>query len=56
MKLGNSNPLSYKVKLVSEISEVPNASVKNDEQFKEWDRVLRKYKPVFSELESRIAN
>lgn len=56
VKSGNSSPLSYKVKLVSEIAEAPNASVKNDEQFKEWDRVLRKYKPIFSELESRIGN
>jgi len=56
VKLGNASPLTYKVKLVSEISEIPNASVKNDEQFKEWDRVLRKYKPIFGELESRVGN
>ncbi|MBX7181247.1 MAG: hypothetical protein K1X82_03965 [Bacteroidia bacterium] len=45
VKLGNSSLLSYKVKLVGEIAEAPNASVKNNEQLKEWDRVLRKYKP-----------
>jgi hypothetical protein len=61
IKSGNSSKESakagvtnYKVKLISEISTVPNASVKNDEQFKEWDRILRKYKDVISEIQSRL--
>jgi len=44
----------YKVKLVSEISNVPGATVKNDEAFKEWDRVLRKYEGLISEMQSRM--
>jgi hypothetical protein len=50
------NITSYKIKLISEISTVPNASVKNDEQFKEWDRILRKYKDVISEVQSRLGS
>lgn len=53
-KAGNIN--SYKIKLISEISTAPNASVKNDEQFKEWDRILRKYKDVISEVQSRLGS
>jgi hypothetical protein len=54
VKSGGGSGASYKIKLISEISTVPNASVKNDEQFKEWDRVLRKYKDVISEIQSRL--
>jgi hypothetical protein len=56
IKLGNSNPLTYKVKLVSEGSGAPGTSVKADEQFREWDRVLRKYQNVISDFESRMGN
>jgi hypothetical protein len=63
VKSGNSSKEStslgvtaYKIKLISEVSTVPNASVKNDEQFKEWDRILRKYKDVISEIQSRLGS
>ena len=56
VKLGSTNPLSYKIKLVSEESQKPNTSVKSDEFFREWDRVLRKYKEVVYECQSRLAN
>jgi len=54
VKLGNSNPLAYKVKLVSEESRAPGTSVKSDELFREWDRVLRKYENIQEELHSRL--
>ena len=44
VKLGSSNPLSYKVKLISEQSGQPQTSVKSDELFKEYNRILKKYK------------
>lgn len=44
IKLSKPNPLTYKVKLNSEFSGNSGTSVKADEQFKEWDRILRKYK------------
>ena len=54
VKLGNSDPLSYKIKLISEQSGQPTTSVKSDELFKEWDRVLRKYKEVINEIQGRL--
>jgi hypothetical protein len=55
VKLGNSDPLAYKVKLISEQSGQPQSSVKSDELFKEWDRVLRKYKEVVNEIQGRLS-
>lgn len=54
VKLGNSDPLVYKVKLVSEESRAPGTSVKSDELFREWDRVLRKFENIQEELRTRL--
>ena len=54
VKLGNSDPLVYKVKLVSEESRVPGTSVKSDELYREWDRVLRKFENIVEELRVRL--
>lgn len=43
VKLGGTDPLFYKIKLISEQSGEPGTSPKSDERFQEWDRVLRKY-------------
>lgn len=56
VKLGSSDPLAYKIKLVSEIANAPQTSVKSDELFKEWDRVLRKYKEIIHEIQTRLSN
>lgn len=56
VKLGDTNPLTYKIKLVSEESRVSGTSVKSDELYREWDRVLRKYGNIFDELQSRMNN
>lgn len=45
---------TYKIKLVSEESQRPLTSVKADELYREWDRVLRKYKDIISEMQSRL--
>jgi len=55
VKLGDTDPLTYKVKLVSEESGAPGTSVKSDERYREWDRVLRKFKNVIDELQSRLS-
>lgn len=55
VKLGTTDPLSYKIKLVSEESRSPNTSVKSDELYREWDRVLRKFQNVIDELQSRLS-
>lgn len=54
IKLSKSDPLTFKVKLNSEFSGVNGTSVKADEQFKDWDRILRKYKNVISDFSNRL--
>ncbi|WP_215226040.1 hypothetical protein [Echinicola shivajiensis] len=54
VKLGSTNPLEYKVKLVSEYTNANGASVKTDEAFREWDRILRKFEGIIPEMQSRV--
>lgn len=54
IKLGDSDPLTYKIKLVSEYSGESGTSVKADERYHEWDRVLRKYKNIVSDFSTRL--
>lgn len=54
VKLGNSEPLEYKIKLISEESGESKTSVKSDELFHDWDRVLRKYDNLVGEIQSRF--
>jgi hypothetical protein len=56
VKLGESDPLTYKIKLVSEVASGGQVSVKSDELFKEWDRILRKYREVIHEVQTRLGN
>jgi len=56
IKLASTDPLSYKIKVVSEESGKPQTSVKNDEYFREYDRILKKYKDIVSEMQSRLSN
>ena len=54
IKLAKSSPLTFKVKLNSEYSGSSSTSVKADEQFRDWDRILRKYKNVISDFSTRL--
>lgn len=54
IKEASTEPLVFKVKLISEASDLPLVSVKSDELFKEWDRVLRSYSGVISEFQARV--
>ncbi len=54
IKESSIDPLIFKVKLISESSGIPMTSVKSDELYKEWDRVLRSYSNVISEFQARI--
>jgi hypothetical protein len=56
VKLGESDPLTYKIKLVSEVANNGQVSVKSDEFFKEWDRILRKYREVIHEVQTRLGS
>lgn len=53
VKIGSIDPISYKVKLVSEIGD-SGVSVKSDHKFTEWDRVLRTYETVIDQIVSRL--
>ena len=55
IKLAKSEPLTFKVKLNSEYSGANATSVKADEQFRDWDRILRKYKNVISDFSTRLS-
>ncbi len=54
VRLGSDDPLAFRIKLVSEQSRAPGTSVKSDELYREWDRVLRKYANLISEAQSRL--
>ncbi|MEZ4778324.1 MAG: hypothetical protein R2786_02980 [Flavobacteriaceae bacterium] len=54
VKESSSNPLVFKAKLISEYSGAALTSVKADELYKEWDRVLRSYSDVISEFQARV--
>jgi len=54
VKQGNIEPLKYVVKIVSEISIVKNVSASEDENFREWDRLLKTYKDIISEIQARL--
>lgn len=56
VKLSRSEPLTFKVKLVSEYSGDHGTSVKADEKFREWDRILRKYQNVITDFQTRLGN
>ncbi len=54
IKLSKSDPLTYKVKLNSEASGASATSVKADEAFRDWDRVLRKYRNIIGDFSTRL--
>jgi len=54
IKESNSDPLVFKIKLVSEESGNSMTSVKSDHLYKEWDRVLRSYDDAISEFQARV--
>ncbi|MEZ4859312.1 MAG: hypothetical protein R2781_10930 [Flavobacteriaceae bacterium] len=54
VKQASSDPLVFKAKLISEYSGAALTSVKADELYKEWDRVLRSYSDVISEFQARV--
>jgi hypothetical protein len=59
VKLGNSDPLKYVVKISSEIgdrtrNEGRPVGVKDDDAFREWDRILNAYKDIINEMQARL--
>jgi hypothetical protein len=54
VKRSGDAPLRYTVKIVSERNKVRGVSVKEDENFVPWDRLLNTYKDVIAEMQSRL--
>lgn len=54
VKQADISPLKYSIKLVSEYSGEAKTSVKEDEAYLPWDRILNTYKDVISEFQSRL--
>jgi hypothetical protein len=54
VKQADIAPLKYTIKLVSEYSGKARTSVKEDQLFLPWDRILNTYKDVISEFQSRL--
>jgi len=54
IKEASTNPLVFKAKLVSEESGHAMTSVKSDELYHEWDRVLRSYSNIIGEFQARV--
>ena len=54
VKPGNTGVLQYIVKIQSESSGAANTIAKDDEKFKEWERLLNTYKDIISEMQSRL--
>jgi len=52
IKAGGRNVL--RIKLISEHSGATGTSIKADEYFKEWDRVLRKYTNIIDDFQNRL--
>jgi len=54
LKRSNDAPLRYAIKIVSERNRFAGVSVKDDENFMPWDRILNTYKDVINEVQSRV--
>lgn len=54
VKRSNDQPLRYTIKIVSERNRIAGVSVKEDENFVPWDRLLNTYKDVIGEVQSRL--
>jgi hypothetical protein len=54
LKRTGSDPLRYTVKLASERLRAPGLSVRDDDNFVPWDRVLNAYKDLIPEMQARL--
>ncbi|HCH44112.1 MAG TPA: hypothetical protein DEV63_06805, partial [Algoriphagus sp.] len=58
---GNSDQLAYAVKLVSQAADLNDPSrvkevvtVKDDELFRDWSRIMIKYQGLIEEIQARL--
>ncbi len=53
VKMGDSNPLKYVIKIASERADGV-VSVKDDQEFEEWNRILKRYQYIIGEAQARL--
>jgi hypothetical protein len=53
VKMGDSNPLKYVIKIASERADGV-VSVKDDQDFEEWNRILKRYQYIIGEAQARL--
>jgi hypothetical protein len=56
VKQSSISPLQFKIKLQSQFSGSAQTSVKDDQYYKDWDRVLNTYKDILNEAQTRLKN
>jgi hypothetical protein len=56
IKQSSESPLIYRVKFVSEASGKPNTSYNADEQYRLFNRLLKKYDGFLDELTTKLKN
>ena len=54
VKLANDDPLTYKIKIMSERANGPGVSGRADEAYDEWDRILRTFSGLIEEIQTRM--
>jgi hypothetical protein len=54
VKLGDTQPLKYVVKIASERSRFGLTDVKANEDFEEWSRILNDYRYIIDEIQARL--
>ncbi|MCG8311332.1 MAG: hypothetical protein MI975_28345 [Cytophagales bacterium] len=54
LKLATTKPVSYKLKILCENAYGKGVSVKSDERFTPWDRVLKTHAGIIEEVQTRL--
>ena len=54
LRRANDVPLRYTVKIESQRNKYAGGSIKDDENFEPWDRILKKYDEIISQMQSRV--
>ncbi len=53
-KLGAEDPITFVVKILSEYADGKNVSASDDQAYRPWDQLLRKYDPLMETVQNRV--
>ena len=53
VKMADNDPIKYMIKIASEEAE-GTKSVKDDQEFEEWNRILKRYQYIIEEAQARL--